>query len=194
MDTLHKTNSSKVAAALLKNGADPNTRNQRGRTALHKTKSLDFYKILLEFGADPNAMDNDGKTPLHYTSGASRWFNYCDSLPEHEKTALLLKHGADPNAMDTAGKTPFDYACETRFYDFEHAILLLNFGAKLPRQLSVCRPSMCDRPCPEMKKYIEDKAARIIQKGCGNWLDKPVCKDGQLGIHAKFLMRHVKNI
>ncbi len=39
------------------------------------------------------------------------------------------------------------------------------------------------------KKEKEEKAARIIQNGCHNWLWKPVCKDGTLGINVRLGMK-----
>lgn len=44
---------------------------------------------------------------------------------------------------------------------------------------------------PWQKEKLKNKAARIIQRNCENWLWKPVCKDGSNGIHAKMLMKHV---
>lgn len=45
---------------------------------------------------------------------------------------------------------------------------------------------------PKVYPWQLDRYTRIIQKGCENWLWKPVCKDGKLGIHAKLMMKHVE--
>lgn len=45
---------------------------------------------------------------------------------------------------------------------------------------------------PWQIEKFQNKAAITIQKGCENWLWKPVCKDGKPGIHVKLLMDHLK--
>ena len=44
------------------------------------------------------------------------------------------------------------------------------------------------------KRDKEDKAARIIQKGCENWLWKPLCKDGTIGIMPRIAMKKLFNL
>ncbi|MBI2774776.1 ankyrin repeat domain-containing protein [Candidatus Dependentiae bacterium] len=66
---------------LLRNGADPNHRDIRGRTPLHMVNSEYqlqpelVINLLIRSGADLNAKNNEGRTPLanavaHYDSGA----------------------------------------------------------------------------------------------------------------------------
>ena len=45
-----------------------------------------------------------------------------------------------------------------------------------------------------LKRYKEDKAARIIQKGCHNWLWSPKCKDGTIGISVKIAWKNIQTI
>ncbi|KAJ3376723.1 hypothetical protein HDU92_009081, partial [Lobulomyces angularis] len=37
----------------------------------------------------------------------------------------------------------------------------------------------------KMRYFIKDVAIRKIQAGCFNWIWKPICKDGSLGIQVK---------
>ena len=53
---------------LLKRGANPNTKDEKGRTPLHYAAAmghLDIAKLLLERGADPSARDKYGQTPAN---------------------------------------------------------------------------------------------------------------------------------
>lgn len=42
---------------------------------------------------------------------------------------------------------------------------------------------------PRVWPWIADKAARVIQNGCENWLWKPQCDDGTLGINLRIGLR-----
>jgi ankyrin repeat protein len=75
---------------LLKKGANPNIKNEKGRTPLHAAAykgHVEVARLLLEHGADPNTQDKDGNTPLH-------WAAYKGHV---DVARLLLEHGADPN-------------------------------------------------------------------------------------------------
>ncbi len=110
--------------ALLKHGADANTRDARSNaTPLHVTATgnaliIDSIKlmgaasllpqheskmdapyacqVLLKYGADVNATDNDGTTPAMIAA--------MDGSPD--TLAVLIKHGANLNAADAQGRTP----------------------------------------------------------------------------------------
>jgi len=47
---------------------------------------------------------------------------------------------------------------------------------------------------PEVYPWQTDRYARVIQAACENWLWKPVCRDGKLGIHAKLMMDRVQDL
>ncbi|MBQ9579009.1 MAG: ankyrin repeat domain-containing protein [Ottowia sp.] len=77
----------------LKDGANPNARNERGAPALFlalgNEKNPEVLKALLDAGADPNARDKDGKTALMAAT--------LDDNPP--AIWALLKAGADVNAQ-----------------------------------------------------------------------------------------------
>jgi hypothetical protein len=84
---------------LLKTGADPNIRDQRGYTGLvHAIKNAkcnsEVAKMLLAAGATVNTTDAAGRTPLLWAV----------SCPEIAKE--LLSAGADVNWKDPYGNTP----------------------------------------------------------------------------------------
>jgi hypothetical protein len=39
---------------------------------------------------------------------------------------------------------------------------------------------------------MKENCARTIQRNCENWLWKPMCRDGNHGIHMKMLMDQMK--
>ncbi|KGO77557.1 hypothetical protein PITC_059970 [Penicillium italicum] len=79
---------------LLKHGADPNARNDQGKTPLCNAVSrgelgghrqLEITRILLEGGADPNIAATCGYTPLAMSAHDTQLFE------------LLIEHGAHPS-------------------------------------------------------------------------------------------------
>jgi hypothetical protein len=97
-----------MAALLLANGADVNTRNDfYGSTPLHGAANdighevavggrKEVAELLLAHGADVNAKDSNGWTPLHV---AAHWHN-------RDVAEVLLANGADVNAKTKDGQTP----------------------------------------------------------------------------------------
>lgn len=84
--------------ALLRHGAQPNTKDASGTTALIAAASNGYgeiVRILLSAGADANARNNFGRTAL--ISAAA------DRYPDIVRA--LIQAGADVNAQDAEGKT-----------------------------------------------------------------------------------------
>jgi cytohesin len=109
-----------IARLLLRAGANPNGREQDGRTPLFPAAGRDdpaLLRLLLEHKADPRAADLLGYTPLHLAVYSN----------DPENVALLLKAGADPNAAGSFGRTPMDGALDNKSPAVD---LLRNAGAK----------------------------------------------------------------
>ena len=90
---------------LIRNGADVNAVDKRGRTPLilaawYNSKP-EVLRVLLENGADVNAVDKYGTTPLMLAA----WSN---SNPEALR--VLIENGADVNAGDEDGVVPLMHA------------------------------------------------------------------------------------
>lgn len=81
---------------LLAAGADPDVRDDDGRTPLFSAVlggSIGLVGLLLEAKADINARDSQGFSALHYAAQ--------EDLPEMAR--LLIAKGADVNAVDEDG-------------------------------------------------------------------------------------------
>lgn len=101
--------------SLLRGGADPNARDETGKTPLMCAVTWSFYDVfvsgveescvkaiheLLERGANINAQDNEGMTALML---AAQW--------DHPIiAAALLDKGADANLQDKQGRTALTWA------------------------------------------------------------------------------------
>ncbi|CAB0041345.1 unnamed protein product [Trichogramma brassicae] len=103
---------------LLRRGADPNFRNDRGLTPLHVACESDyddeFVTTFLGIGRElgkpvkVDARDKKGRTPLHLALGL-RW--------KHRIVRVLLDSGADPNSRDNDGTTPLHRICDENYDD-----------------------------------------------------------------------------
>ena len=85
---------------LLDAGADPNWRDDDGRTALMyecSLASIARIEMLLRYGANVHIKDKDGRTPLHYATLYNR-----STAP----LRILVANGADIKAKDNDGRTP----------------------------------------------------------------------------------------
>ena len=132
-----------VSRTLVIHGAEPNPKDDNGKTPLHLLLEdddededvscddiLDFARVLLDRGADVNALDKNHTTPL---------------LPAVERhmdniARLLLERGADPNVNNSKGKTALHILLERKFDiydDFDVLVilqLLLECGADVNAQ------------------------------------------------------------
>ncbi len=101
--------STESAAALLDQGADPDFRDDSGRTLLTiaaaEEYSADRTLLLLGHGASVNLAASDGDTPLMVA--ADRY--------QPATVKALLDRGADPNAADRDGNTALLRAAASRY-------------------------------------------------------------------------------
>lgn len=125
-------NRAEVAAALLKNGADPNElrvlpphQSSDPATALQYAAdrgNAQITSLLIASGAKVNAVGQTGRTALHFAANRG----YPNVI------RLLLEAKADPNVRDLDGSSPLDEA----IYSGSPltVAMLLKFGARLNAQ------------------------------------------------------------
>jgi len=91
--------SNQTVLFLLKNGADPNRQDTRGRAAIHECSiygNLEHLKLLVEYKADVNLKTETGRTPLHM----------CAKSGNVDFAEFLILHGAHINSLDNDHRTP----------------------------------------------------------------------------------------
>jgi ankyrin repeat protein len=108
-----------TAMALLQNGADPNARDEEGRTPLMYAAVngwLRVCEVLVSANAKINAVDVDGYAALHLTTQEGR----------AETCAWLLRKGADAAWQNSFDRTPAGCA-------------LINWHARIIAELKLFR-------------------------------------------------------
>ena len=118
-----------VTSLLLRNGADPDSRDDLGRVPLHRVSqggqlvttksSLEVAEFLVNSGADVNATDDEGYAPLH----AAAQSGY------REIAELLLRSSAILDARSGIQETPLELSCLNGMLDL--ARLLIDRGSDI---------------------------------------------------------------
>ncbi len=103
---------------LLRQGIDPDSRDDIGNTALHYAWRDKVALALLTGGATIEAKNHGGATPLHVTSTRAARFSIA---------WFLVKNGANVNATDASGATPMHAAA--MFHNFPQVELYATNGA-----------------------------------------------------------------
>jgi ankyrin repeat protein len=107
-----------VASLLLRNDADPDSRDHLGRVPLHRVSqgglmaksSLEIARLLVNSGADVNVTDDEGCAPLH----AAAQSGY------REIAELLLGSSASLDVRDKKRQIPLELSCSYRKRDMAH--------------------------------------------------------------------------
>ena len=117
----------RIAAMLIRAGADVNAKKGNGYTPLHDifsqrpfpdTVNMDLVKALIDAGADVNAKSRIGWTPLH---AAIESLIYLSAEPAiFEGIKFLVANGADVNLESNDGKTPAQFG---RYLDISHRVI-----------------------------------------------------------------------
>lgn len=128
----YKQRSLNAVEKALKKGAEPEAKDEKGRTPMHWAayyKHIRILRKLRQYEAPLESKAKDGQTPLHYAADNQ----YLEeirpllnsnmqprrAIPRHDSplfnkqeyiasVRFLLKEGADPNAEDTFGNTVLD--------------------------------------------------------------------------------------
>jgi ankyrin repeat protein len=143
---------------LVKQGLDPNSKNEQGDTLLHvavEYTALDIIYYLIEKGALTNVRNKHGYSPLHYAAGLKHWM--AATIVD-----VLIKNNAFVDIPNNQGIPPLFYAVYNS--DFLTVNELIGAGADVNfKQNDLVTPLMCacNAANKEMVSFLIKAGARI---------------------------------
>ncbi|WP_353283628.1 ankyrin repeat domain-containing protein [Wolbachia endosymbiont (group A) of Pogonocherus hispidulus] len=140
-------------ALLLKAGANPNVKDDRGKTPLHYATGPNSVASLMEKGTNLNEQDNEGKTPLHCIAST----DYNDLI------SSFLDSGARSDICDKQGKIPLDIAIDNCNY-YAEGYLLTEDQKRLQQELDCIlggvdkdNPSSLSKGLTVLEKFLNER-------------------------------------
>ena len=140
LETAVRRDSKLALEVLLKHGANPNRKNNDGKTVLHllaqvrytanfeSPNRIDCFQLLLDNGADVELADKAGNRVLHYLAVLlSEGMGQTVVIEQLAK--LVLDQGADIDATNKNGLSPLCLAIQGG--DHQLSIMLIKSGARL---------------------------------------------------------------
>ena len=161
---------------LLREGANPNSRDRNGWSAVHwaaEEGHEDIVRLLLNEGADVNAVSSYGTSPLHCAANGG----------QNNIVSLLLPHGADPLRTTCHGWTPLHHAA---FMGHSHVVQFLlrddrirsNATLQDNHGWSILHLAICSRDLATVKILLDNSVIAEICTLCDesgliaeDWLD-----------------------
>jgi ankyrin repeat protein len=150
--------SESCAQYMLQNNAEPNARDEKGRTPLLEAAErghLGMVKILIEQGADVSSADDNQNTALHLAAGRGHL----------TVVQYLVNCGADVNAENSDSRTPLDCIAITNPSFDKIADILLRKGAldlkKSFKKEPLLQEAVLYRDLEVVKHFIEDWGAVV---------------------------------
>ncbi|CAG5094548.1 Oidioi.mRNA.OKI2018_I69.XSR.g13658.t1.cds [Oikopleura dioica] len=159
---------------------------------IRKGPDIEVVNALLHYGADPNARNQEGKTALHYacmfeprSSKVRDMYETITKINEEEKRLLtrvvrkLIKAGGDLRLHDKDNKLPFDYAKEIHQTRFRNEMVkFLSFQKEeFIRDIDMhVDPTRLNRVIPGLKKKNARKEKKRKEDEINSFLGPPLLK------------------
>lgn len=148
--------------------AVPSTNDRTTKSALHcaaSTGNLTLAKTLLNLGADVNIKDDNSNTPLFSASGAVRYNNKRNEIPNNlELVKLLVEKGGDVNAGGVAG-TPLIAAVQARSFEVLDYLLEKGASAKVKNKEGMTPLMLLAYSYNNKNKEVSEKITALIKAG-----------------------------
>jgi len=154
-DAIRNGDTAKVTA-MVKSGADPNQRHEKGATALMYAAAFssdECVRILLDAGAEVNGSGANGATALMWGTG------------DTAKVRLLLEHGAEVNAKTKDGTTALLTAARRGNTDAVRLLIAQGADAKASANngLELLRIAYLTNS-PGLRKTLMDAGAEVKER------------------------------